>query len=54
MDKVIEAAETDNFAKVYEALIADAKYYNDINLLKIVAGGHSIRTNTDGITFKKD
>ena len=51
MDRVIEAAETDNFTRVYEILIADAKEHNDISLLQIVAGEHEVSTNSAGIRF---
>jgi hypothetical protein len=52
MDRVLEAAKTDNFAKVYEALIKDALETNDTNLVKMVAGEHIISVNADGITFE--
>ena len=52
MDMVLEAAKTDNFAKVYEALIKDALETDDTNLVKMVTGEHIISVNTDGITFE--
>lgn len=52
MDMVLEAAKTDNFAKVYEALIKDALETDDTNLVKMVAGEHIISVNADGITFE--
>jgi len=52
MDRVLEAAKTDNFAKVYEALIKDALETNDTNLVKMVTGEHIISVNANGITFE--
>ena len=52
MDMVLEAAKTDNFAKVYEALIKDALETDDTNLVKMVAGEHIISVNADGIIFE--
>ncbi len=52
MDMVLEAARTDNFAKVYEALIKDALETKDTNLVKMVTGEHIISVNADGITFE--
>lgn len=52
MDLVLEAAQTDNFAKVYEALIKDALETNDTNLVKMVTGEHIISVNANGITLE--
>jgi hypothetical protein len=52
MDRVLEAAKTDNFAGVYEALIKDALETEDTNLVKMVTGEHIISVNADGITFE--
>ena len=52
LDMVLEAARTDNFAKVYEALIKDALETNDTNMVKIVKGEHIISVNEAGITFE--
>ena len=52
LDMVMEAAKTDNFAKVYEALIKDALETEDTNLVKMVTGEHIISVNADGITFE--
>ena len=52
MEMVLEATKTDNFAKVYEALIKDALETNDTNLIKMVTGEHIISVNTNGITFE--
>jgi len=52
MEMVLEAAKTDNFAKVYEALIKDALETDDTNLGKMVTGEHIISVNVDGITFE--
>ncbi len=52
MDMVMEAAKTDNFARVYERLIEDAQETNDTNLIKMVTGEHIISVATKGITFE--
>lgn len=52
MDMVLEAAQADNFSKVYEALIKDALETDDTNLVKMVTGEHIISVNADGITFE--
>lgn len=52
LELVMEAVKTDNFAEVYERLIADALEANDTNLVKMVTGEHIISVNDDGITFE--